>query len=497
MGGFREYARYDGLGLAELVRKKKVSPAELCEEAIARIEALNPDLNAVVHRMYDEARKAAKGPLPKGPFAGVPFLLKDLLAACAGAPLTSGSRAFRDYVPDHDSELVQRFRNAGLIIMGKTNTPEFGLMGITEPELFGPARNPWDRERTPGGSSGGSAAAVASGMVPLASGGDGGGSIRIPASYCGLFGLKPSRGRNPVGPDSGQFWQGAAVEHVLTRSVRDSAALLDATRGAAIGDRYAVPHPKRPYMKEITAKPGKLKVAFSTASPIGRKVDPECVAAVHGAARLLEDLGHRVEEAAPGIDGVALARSYLTMYYGETAADMAAAGELLGRKPRGGDFELTTRILGLLGRTYTAEDFVLALREWDRAARAMACFHETYDLYLTPTVASPPVRIGELAPKAADRIGMTVINGLGLGGALKKLGVAEELAFANLERTPFTQMANLTGQPAMSVPLHWTAGGLPLGVQFIAPRGDEGLLFRLAAQLEKAAPWFDRRPPIL
>ncbi len=496
MGGFKEYGKYDGLGLAELVRKKKVSSAELCEEAIARIERLNTDLNAVVRPMFDAARKAARGPLPKGPFAGVPFLLKDLLAAYAGEPLTSGSRAFRNYIPVHDSELVRRFKNAGFIIMGKTNTPEFGLMGITEPELFGPTRNPWNREHTPGGSSGGSGAAVAAGMVPLASGGDGGGSIRIPAAYCALFGLKPTRGRNPSGPDNGEFWQGAAVEHVLTRSVRDSAAVLDFTQGSAPGARAATPPPKRLYMKEIAAKPGKLRIAFSTVSPIGRKVDSECVAAVAGAAKLLEGLGHRVEEEAPEIDGIALARSYLAMYYGEIAADIAASAKLLGHKPRPEEFELTTRVLGLLGRTFTAEEFVLALREWDRAALAMARFHERYDLYMTPTVAAPPVRVGELAPKAVDRIGMMVINGLGLGGALKKLGVAEELAFTNLEKTPFTQLANLTGQPAMSVPLHWTGAGLPLGVQFIAPFGDEAALFRLAAQLEKAAPWFDRRAPM-
>lgn len=495
MGGFKEYDRYDGLGLADLVKKKKISPAELCEEAITRIEKLNPSLNAVIYQMFDIGRKTAKTKLPDGPFRGVPFLLKDLISPYAGVPFRSGSKAYSNYIPDYDGEMVRRFKNAGFVILGKTNTPEFGLMGVTEPELFGPTRNPWNREHTPGGSSGGSAAAVSSGMVPLASGGDGGGSIRIPASCCGLFGLKPTRGRNPIGPVNGEGWQGAVVEHVITRTVRDSAAVLDWTQGMDNGSRCVTPPPARPYMKEITAKPGKLKIAFSVESPLGRHVHPECTAAVLKAAGLLKDLGHQVTEAEPKIDGMALARAYFAMYYGETAADIAKSAEALGRKPKRSDFEDTTWLLGLLGKVTSAEEFVQAIRQWDLAARAMARFHERFDLYLTPTVASPPVRTGELQPRGADRIGMLVINSLNLAGLLKKTGLAEEIALANLEKTPFTQIANFTGQPAMSVPLHWTPEGLPVGVQFIAPFGDEATLFRLAAQLERAEPWFDKRPP--
>ncbi|PKL40485.1 MAG: amidase [Spirochaetae bacterium HGW-Spirochaetae-1] len=496
MGTLKEYASYDGLGLAELVKKKKVSPRELCETAIQAIEKINPLLNAVICPMFDEGRRTVEGNLQPGPFRGVPFLVKDLVSPYAGVPMQNGSKAYKNFIPDYDSELMGRFKKAGLIVLGKTSTPEFGLMGVTEPELFGPTRNPWNRDHTPGGSSGGSAAAVAAGMVPLASGGDGGGSIRIPASCCGLFGMKPTRGRNPSGPAGGEGWQGAVVEHVITRSVRDSAAVLDWTNGSDRGSRCVTPRPEQPYMKEIKTKPGKLKIAFSVDSPIGRSVHPQCVEAVRKAAKLLESLGHIVEETKPDIDGIALARSYFTMYYGEVAADIEKSREALKRNPRKNDFEATTWLLGLLGQKFSARDFVLSLRQWDLAARAMGRFHEKWDLYLTPTMAYPPVRVGELQPKAFDRAAMQVINALKLGGLLKATGMAEEIAMQNLEKTPFTQIANFTGQPAMSVPLHWTPEGLPVGVQFIAPFGGEAVLFRLAAQLEKAVPWFKKRPPL-
>jgi len=496
MGAFPEYDRYDALGLAELVKKGQVSAADLVEEAISRIEAANPKINAVIHRMYEKARGLAANPPTGGPFPGVPFLLKDLLTACAGEPLTMGCKGLRGYVPDMDSELMRRYRATGLIVLGKTNTPEFGLVAVTEPELFGPTRNPWDLARTPGGSSGGSAAAVASGMVPMASGGDGGGSIRIPSAYCGLFGLKPSRGRTPTGPYYGEIWQGAAVEHVLTRSVRDSAAMLDATCAPEAGSPYTIPGPERPYLDEAGCDPNRLVIAFSTRSPLGTPVDPECIEAVHITARLLEDLGHRVEEAAPDIDGIALARSYFTMYYGEVASDIAQMGQLLGRKPTRSDVEAPTWLLGLIGRATSSAEFVLALRQWNVFSRQMARFHERYDLYLTPTTASLPVAIGELAPKPAEAAAMRVVNALGLGRLVKALGIAEKIAFENLSKTPFTQLANLTGQPAMSVPLHWSRDGLPVGVHFIGRFADEATLFRLAGQLEKARPWFERRPAV-
>ncbi|MFA6345567.1 MAG: amidase family protein [Syntrophales bacterium] len=495
METFSDYDRYDGLGLAELIRKGEVSAREVCEAAILRIETLNPALNAVIQPMFDLGRRAVETGLPDGPFRGVPYLLKDLVAAYAGVPLTAGSRARRDFIPDRDSELVRRFKQAGLVILGKTNCPEFGLLAVTEPELHGPTRNPWHTGRTPGGSSGGSASAVAAGMTPLASGGDGGGSLRIPASHCGLFGLKPTRGRNPTGPLYGTLWQGAVVEHAITRSVRDSAALLDATCGADAGAPYVIPPPKRPYLEEVSREPGKLKIAFNTRSPIGTEVHPECVRAVEEAARLLEDLGHAVEAAQPDLNGEALAKSYLTMYFGEMAADIQELASILDRKATRRDVESLTWTLGLMGRTFSAGHFVRSLREWDIAARQMGRFHETYDLYLTPTVAFPPVRIGELAPKPAERTAMNVINALGLGKLLQLSGITDKLAIESLSKTPFTQLANFTGLPAMSVPLHWTADDLPCGVQFIGRFGDEAALFRLAAQLEAARPWFNRRPP--
>lgn len=496
MGRFLEYDRYDALGLAELVRQGKVTPLELCEEAIERIEDLNPKINAVVTRMFDQGRQAASNPLPEGPFSGVPLLIKDLDYAYAGVPMTSGCRALKEYVPDYDDEMVVRFKKTGMVILGKTNTPEFGLLGFTEPELFGPCRNPWNPSYTPGGSSGGSAAAVAAGMVPLASGGDGGGSIRIPSAYCGLFGLKPSRGRNPSGPEYGQVWLGAVQNHVLTRSVRDSAAMLDATQGPDRGAPYEIRSPERPYLEEVDREPGRLKIAFNTQSPLGTPVHPECLRAVEEAAQLLEGLGHEMEEARPDLDGKALAQSYMAMYFGEVAAHLDELEPVLKRKARPGDVELLTWVLGLLGRTFSAGYLVQALRRWDRAARQMGIFFQKYDLYLTPTTADPPARIGELQPKASEIGLLKTVSALKLGWLLKSLGLVDQMAEQGLKRTPFTQLANLTGLPAMSVPLHWTADHLPCGVQFVGSFGGEATLFRLAAQLEKARPWFNRRPPL-
>ncbi len=496
MGAFQEYDQYDGLGLAKLVKEKEISPAEICEEAITRIEKINSQLNAVVTPMYDIARKyIAEYPLD-GTFTGVPFLLKDLLEVYAGVVETRGSKAYRNNISDHDSEIVKRYKKAGLVILGKTNTPEFGLLGITEPELHGPTRNPWNIDHTPGGSSGGSAAAVASGMVPVSSGSDGGGSIRIPASCCGIFGLKVSRGRNPTGPDHGTLWQGAAVEHVLTRSVRDSAGILDATHGPDVGAPYTIIPPSQPYLKEIEQKPGRLRVAFNTHSPIDTPVHQDCVKAVEHTASLLEKLGHDVEENKPELDGLLLAKSFFTMYFGEVSAEIKELSLFFGRKAKPSDVEPLTWTLGLLGQAFSAGEFAKTIREWDKAARVMGRFHETYDVYLTPTMAYPPVRIGELQPKPAEKVLMKVVNTFGLGGLLKASGIVDKLATESLSKIPFTQLANFTGQPAMSVPLYWSSEGLPCGSQIIGRFGDEATLFRLAAQLEKEQPWFNKRPPV-
>lgn len=466
MGGFKEYDQYDGLGLAELVKKKEVSAAEICEEAITRIERVNPALNAVITPMYDPARQAVQATLPDGPFVGVPFLLKDLLGDFAGVTQTMGSRACKNYIPARDSELVKRYKHAGLVILGKTNTPEFGLLGITEPELHGPTRNPWNTDHTPGGSSG------------------------------GLFGLKVTRGRTPNGPIHGRTWQGAVVEHVISRSVRDSAAMLDATQGADAGAPYVIPPPPRAYMREIEQRPGRLRMAFNTQSPIDTSVHPECIRAVEQTVYLLEELGHEVEEARPEVNGQALAKSLIVLYSAEITALFDALVPLLGRKVKPSDVETVTWTLGLLGRTYSAGQIVKANREWELAGRIMGQFHEKYDLYLTPTLAYPPVKIGELALKPVERVLLKVINSLGLGRLLIASGVTDKLAVESLSKTPFTQLANFTGQPAMSVPLHWTAENLPCGLQFMGRYGDEATLLRLAAQLENAQPWFDKRPPV-
>ncbi len=496
MGGFTEYGEYDAVGLAELVRKGEVSPLDLCEESIERIERVNPRVNAVIRPTFESARETARSSLPRGPFAGVPFLLKDLITGIAGMPLTKSCKGLAGYIPSEDAELTKRYKAAGVVIAGFTNTPEFGLMGITEPELHGPTRNPWNLRHTPGGSSGGSAAAVAGGIVPMASGGDGGGSIRIPAACCGLFGLKPSRGRTPNGPEHGSVWQGAVSLHVLSRSVRDSAVMLDATHGPDLGAPYVIAPPVAPYADEIKNDTGRLKVAFCTESPIGGDVHPECVRAVEKTAKTLTDLGHVVEEASPQYDGLELATSYFMLYFGEVAADIDAFRSQIGRRAKRSDVEDATWTLGLLGRTFSAGDFVTSLRQWHLAGRAIGELFERYDVYLTPTMARPPVEIGELAPPLFERIGVKVINALGAGRLLKVTGIVEKIASESLAPTPFTQLANLTGLPAMSVPLHWTPDGLPCGVHFTGRFADEATLFRLAAQLEEAAPWRDKRAPV-
>jgi len=490
---FPEYERYDGLALAELVRRREVTPAELVAAAIERIEERNPRLNAVVHRMYDEARRVVSTPLPDGPFTGVPMLLKDLMAAYAGAPLTYGCRFFADHVPDHDSEMVARYKQAGLVVVGKTNTPELGIMGFTEPRLFGPCRNPWDPDHTPGGSSGGSGAAVAAGMAPIGHGGDGGGSLRIPASCCGLFGLKPTRGRNPLGPDFGESWCGFVQEHALTRSVRDSAALLDATAGPDPGAPYAAAPPERPFLSEVGADPGRLRIAYSSEPLFGDTTHPDCRAAVEDAAHLCASLGHHVEEARPIFEKAALRRSYLAVVAVNTARAIAFMGELARRRPSPSGFEPAPWFLGLIGKRMSAARYQAAIDTLHRSSRRIAAFFTSYDVFMTPTLAHPPQRIGALALRPADAAAIRALR----AAPLKKLldTALEKMAGQAFEATSNTMLFNQTGQPAMSVPLWWSAAGLPIGVQLAARYGDEATLFRLAAQLEAARPWFDRRPP--
>ncbi len=490
---FDDYHRYDGRGLADLIRTRQVSAREVLEAALARADHLNPRLNAIIHRMDDAARAT---PVSTGPLGGVPFLVKDLVQLVKGEPYRAGSRFLGDYRPDHDTELVTRFRRAGLVPFGKTNTPEFGLTPYTEPERFGPSRNPWNLDRTTGGSSGGSAAAVAARIVPIAGGGDGGGSIRIPASCCGAFGLKPSRGRNPTGPDVGQLWHGAVVDHVITRSVRDSAAVLDATAGADPGAPYACPAQERPYLEEVTREPGRLRIAFTTRSFLGQASHPDCVTAVTNAATLLESLGHHVVEAAPVFDGAGFAKAFVTMVSSECAADIYDAGLILGKKPSRTEFEAATWAVRLLGKALSAEDLAIALRVVGQVGRKVGAFFEQYDALLTPTLAVPPFPIGALQPKPAERAALEIVGRIGSGRLLKLAGLLDQMADQIFETIPFTPLFNATGQPAMSVPLDWNAEGLPIGVHFVTKLGDEATLFRLAGQLERARPWADRTPPL-
>ena len=471
----QELAILDALGQAELVRKKEVKPIELIDAAIERIERINPQINAVVTPMYDHARSAAKGVLPDGPFRGVPFLLKDLLAAYAGVPMTSGSVFLKDFVPVRDSELVARYKRAGLVIVGKTNTPEFGILPTTEPALFGATRNPWDTSRTTGGSSGGSAAAVAAGLVPFAHANDGGGSIRIPASCCGLFGLKPTRARNPLGPDFGDMFGGFVAEHAVTRSVRDSAALLDATSGVDVGDPYWAPPPTRPFIDEVGADPGKLRIAFTSISPSGVPIHQDCIDAVNDVARLCSSLGHEVVEDAPKLNGANMAPMFMTIWSAGCTWTIDWDANALGRQPSQEQFEPGTWALYQRGLKQTGAGYMLAVTGIQAASREVARFMLDYDVWLTPTLGEPPVPLGSFDSPPERPMA----------------GLARSAQFV-----PFTTVCNMTGQPAMSVPLYWNEGGLPVGTQFVGRFGDEATLFRLAAQLEAARPWAQRRPSV-
>lgn len=473
--GFAEYSNYDGLGLAELVNKKEIKPAELVEAAVERIERHNPTLNAVVFRAYDEARAMANTS-PSGPFAGVPMLLKDILGSKKGWPSRSGSRFVPAAPSPIDSTLVVRFQAAGLIPLGKTNVPEFGALPLTEPKLYGPARNPWNLGHSTGGSSGGSAAAVAAGIVPLAHGNDGGGSLRIPASCCGLVGLKPTRGRNPLGPVIGDVWGGLVAEHVVSRSVRDTAAVLDATAGPEVGDPYAAPPPPGSYLEATRIDPGTLKIAFTTTTP-GGEVDPECQTAVEAAARLCAQLGHHVEETKPRLstdEGANFGKNFITVVVANLAARVEFYANMVRKTPTREDFEGLTWGLYQWGKTVTAAQYQLSWAGLQAAAREIARQQQPYDAWITPVLARPPLQIGEIDLEETD-----VAKGL------------RPIA----SYVPFAALQNVTGQPAISLPLARSKSGLPIGVQFVGRFGEEHVLLQLAAQIERAEPW-RARPPV-
>ncbi|HZS06600.1 MAG TPA: amidase family protein [Blastocatellia bacterium] len=475
MAALDELTWLDATAQAELVRKKEVRPAELVGAAIARIERVNPQLNAVIFPLYDEARNRADSELPAGPFTGVPFLLKNIFAWYAGAPHDQGSAFLKGFVAPHDSELVRRYKRAGLVVLGITNAPEYGILPTTEPQLHGPSRNPWNTNYTTGGSSGGSAAAVAAGLVPFAHANDGGGSIRIPAACCGLVGLKPTRARNPLGPDLGDAFSGFIAEHAVTRSVRDSAALLDATGGPDVGDPYCAPAPARPFIQEVGADPGRLRIAFTTVTPTGAPLHPDCVAAVKDAAKLCADLGHEVVEAAPVVNPEMITPMFMTVWSAGMAWTIDGFARALGRTPTPDQFEPGTWALYQMGQQQSAANYLFAIQWAQRLSRDIARFMLDYDVWLTPTLGAPPLPLGSMDstpdnPMAGMRVAAQFV--------------------------PFTPLCNVTGQPAISLPLYWNEQSLPVGTHFVGRFGDEATLFRLSAQLEAARPWAHRRPPV-
>lgn len=472
--GMSDYSNYDGLGLAALVAKGEVSAAELAEEAISRIEKHNPKLNSVVLKMYEQGRATAKTPV-KGPFSGVPFLLKDAFGDCAGTATRDGSR-FRSNIPvTYDSTLTARFKKAGVVILGKTNVPEYTLLPTTESALYGAACNPWNTAHSTGGSSGGSAASVAAGLVPLAHANDSGGSIRIPASACGLVGLKPTRARNPLGPDYGDVVAGLCSEHVVTRSVRDCAAMLDCTQGPDLGDPYAAPPVERPYMDEIKVEPKHLRIAYASSDLAGHAFHSECLTGIEATVKTLRDLGHEVVEAKPDIPADAAASIFLPTWAAYLAWEIDSETMRRGRPPKDDELQPLTWGFYEIGKTITASQFLILRTQAQLLGRKMADFMRSYDAWLVPTLATPPVKNGIIDLNERDPM-----KGF--------LPLAEYV--------PFTTIMNLTGQPAISLPMHWSKDGLPVGMMFSARFGDEATLLRLAAQLEVARPWKDKHPAI-
>lgn len=490
----QDYRDHDATSLAALVRTREAGPGELLAAARARAAEVNPRLNAIIR---DVDPPAPSGPEPEGgrPFAGVPFLLKDLAQTLAGVPTSAGSRALKDLPAAETATVVERWIGSGLVVFGMTNSPEFGAKGITEPHAFGPTRNPWNPDHTPGGSSGGSAAAVAAGVVPCAAASDGGGSIRIPASACGLFGLKASRGLLPHGPANGEPLGGSATDGVLSRSVRDTAAMLDVLAGPSDVSPYLTGGmPVDGFAAEVDREPGRLRIGMTCDSTINPDPHPEARAAVDRAAALLTELGHEVVEVSLPVDDDQLARDFLTSWFVKCAVSVAEAREVTGA---GDDaFEPDTRVMAALGRATSATDFVRAVEGRHVHVRRLAAFHADHDLLLTPTTATPPPRVGAFDLPAPMVLAQKALLRARTGGMLRFTPLVDQMISENLGWVPYTQLANLTGRPAMSVPLHWTPEGLPMGVQLVGRLGSDGLLLRLAAQLEQAAPWWDRHPPI-
>ena len=496
MPGFPEYDAYDALGLAELVRTGEVTSAELVEECISRIQSVNPQINSVVFELFEAARARSAQSCGDGPFAGIPFLIKDLIQRIPGVPTQEGSMFFKGWTPTDETNLYRRWLDAGVVPVAKTATSELGLLPVVETTLHGVTRNPWMLDRTAGGSSGGSGSSVAAGVVPMASGGDGGGSIRIPASCCGLFGHKPSRARNPSGPIASEHWSGYVSEHVLTRTVRDSAAMLDATHGPDDTTPYFAAPIEGTFSEAANRDPKPLRIAFHCEPSLPATVHPDCRAAVEDAARLCAELGHHVEEVSPGHDTVALGRAFLIVIGANVAAEIHEGEQLRNRRATSRDFQLTTWVTHMLGKAVSGQDFLISLRALQTESRRLVDVYRDYDLVLTPTLGTPPARIGELDPKGVDLVAQKVIAALGWSAPLGSTKLIDQAAQSTFSFIPFTPVANFTGEPSMSVPLYWNAEGLPIGVMFTGRPAEETVMFSLAAQLERARPWRDRRPPV-
>lgn len=490
---FPEYESFDGLGLADLIKRKVLSPQEVLEAAIERIELRNPDLNAVIHKMYDQARATSKKETLAGPFAGVPILLKDVLAECAGEPIYFGSQfAYNNHwTSKEDSEQVKRFKASGAVIVGKTNLPEFGLSPVTEPELFGATKNPWNLEYSPGGSSGGSAAAVASRMVPIAHGGDGGGSIRIPAAFTGTFGFKPTRGRTPTGPQLMRVWLGCVVEHVLSRTVRDSAAMLDVLSGPELGSTISLPKPEHSFSSELTKPLRSLRIGLIEDPFFSANVNPEYLHAVKKAGELCQSLGHQVEVTKLKINEE-VAFAFLTLILAETSAALRVFSQKVGRKPKLDELEKITAMLCHAGEEFSAADYAWAVYTLDMAGLELAKFFEKYDVMLTATVPTSAPKLGEFKPHGRELVGVEVLRFLPYGHKLRQF--IQRMAAKKFSMMAFTALFNIGGQPAMSVPLYWDKNNMPIGIQFGAKAGADALLLQLAQQLENAQPWIDKQP---
>ncbi len=471
---FEDYRKHDAISLAGLIAKGEVGAEEVLETAIARAEQVNPAISAVVHKQYERARKAVAAGLPEGPLKGVPFLMKDLGYVEAGERTTFGSSLFKDFVADHDAAYVSRCKKAGLVIIGRSTSPEFGLNPNTEPRLYGPCRNPWNLEYSAGGSSGGSAAAVSAGILPAAHATDGGGSIRIPAAQCGLFGLKPSRGRVSMAPDAGEGWGGLAAAHVVSRSVRDSALMLDCTTGPEPGDPYTAPMPQRPFLEAVARPPHRLRIALMLKDHRSAKLHPECLKAVQRGAQLCASLGHTVEEADPHLDMVALRPMNNRIAAANTARACSMRWKALGREPSADDVEAVTWAVYQHGLQVSGIEYIDAIAAVHAAGRKMAAFLTSYDVILSTTLAGPPPKLGYFDQN----------------------GDVETFAERVTEYLSVTPLHNATGTPAMTLPLHWTADGLPVGVHFAGRYGEEATLLALAAELERAQPWFDRVPAL-